>query len=75
MTNKAPSKIQLDCIRGMMRIACPYCRKTTRSYLGSGWTLTWCPKCQKFFRTGNEALTAELIGRYRTNVEEEYAVE
>lgn len=52
-------------IPGAIRIACPKCRKLTRSYLGSGWAITWCNKCRQWFRTANELLSQDLLDQYQ----------
>lgn len=48
-----------------MRVACPHCNKPTRSYLGSGWAVTWCNKCDTWFRTANEMVAPGLIKDYQ----------
>lgn len=56
LLSQHPFSIPTD-LQGLMRIACPHCHKPTRSYLGSGWAVTWCNKCRAWFRTVNEIVT------------------
>lgn len=56
LMSQPPFSIPAD-LQGLMRIVCPHCHKPTRSYLGCGWTVTWCNKCRMWFRTTNEVVT------------------
>ncbi len=70
LMSQRPFSIPAD-LQGLTRIACPHCRKPTRSYLGSGWTVTWCNKCRMWFRTANEIVTPRHQISIPTEIEKE----
>jgi hypothetical protein len=42
-------------VPGAIRIICPGCGKKFKSHLGNGWVVSWCKKCNRLFKTSNEA--------------------